>query len=43
MYVAAVQTVFSLDYLDPEKTSDLSDFSNAVQLKNQYYASMYII
>lgn len=42
MYAAAVQTVFSVDYPDPDKISDLSNLSNVVQLDHSSYPSMYI-
>ena len=43
MYAAAVQTVFYYDDLVPDRTSDLSNFSNVVQLDYSSYPSMYIV
>ena len=40
MYAAAV---FFYDYLVPDKISDLSNFSNVVQLNHQSYPSMHIV
>ena len=42
-YAAAVQTVFFYDYLVPDKISDLSNFSNVVELNHESYPSMHIV
>ena len=41
-YAVAVQTVFSYSYLDPDKTSDISNSSNVLQLDHDSYPSMHI-
>ena len=40
-YAAAVQAMFSYDYKSPDRTSDLSTFSNVVQLDYSSYPSMH--
>ena len=42
MYAAAVQTVFSYDYLVSDRISILSNSSNVVQLNHRSYPSMHI-
>ena len=41
-YAAAVQAVYSYYYKSPDKTSDLSKFSNVVQLDYLSYPSMHL-